>query len=521
MDNVGKTSPFHHPASGVRHRSRLAHDLPSEACAGCALDAVDGLLDPLATTFFETAAGETVTIAVHGSHHSARRLERLATGWVERHRGFEPPVQSRLAGTAARIVGQLDLDGSATARRAAAQHELGVVNDLTLLIGDGDRLCAGVALWRGLHSPAWDEGDARSLASLQPLIEHAYLATRRPVPAEQEAFAALTPRERQVARLLLAGATNAEAARELQVGAETVKSHTHSILGKLGLSSRRELAIALGRSGTPHRDGGGDGDHGGRDGGGRDDGGGAGDRDGVGGDARARLLSCVLRRARERAGVVAGGCATISPRGELIPGAARGAAGAGLVPDRRLLDAVHGSLLAHVVADAVVSEEDAGSSPVLWLGAETGIGGDPQLAALAASAGLAEPAVLLLRIHGRIACLLWLAVAAGGPPGDEALRVTVGEVEPLLRLAWAELPAPGGRDLRPALPLTPRERAVARLVLGGASDAEIAAAFQISVPTAKGHVAQVLSKHRVRSRTQLIASLAARPRRAPDRRADG
>ncbi len=52
----------------------------------------------------------------------------------------------------------------------------------------------------------------------------------------------LTPRELDVLRQVAQGKTNHEIAAELVLGEETVKSHVASILGKLGLTSRSQVA---------------------------------------------------------------------------------------------------------------------------------------------------------------------------------------------------------------------------------------------------------------------------------------
>ena len=72
----------------------------------------------------------------------------------------------------------------------------------------------------------------------------------------QSAIDDLTPRERDVLRVLSTGATNAEIAAELFLSAGTVKNHVSSILRQLGLSDRTRAAIVanrydLGRSETP------------------------------------------------------------------------------------------------------------------------------------------------------------------------------------------------------------------------------------------------------------------------------
>jgi DNA-binding NarL/FixJ family response regulator len=52
----------------------------------------------------------------------------------------------------------------------------------------------------------------------------------------------LTQRQAEVLPLLQQGRSNAQIALTLHVGVETIRTHAHNIYGKLGVSSRRELA---------------------------------------------------------------------------------------------------------------------------------------------------------------------------------------------------------------------------------------------------------------------------------------
>jgi NarL family two-component system response regulator LiaR len=63
--------------------------------------------------------------------------------------------------------------------------------------------------------------------------------------AQQPAFV-LTPREREVLRLMVEGANNSEISERLFIGLSTTKKYVSSILKKLGASNRTEaVAIAL------------------------------------------------------------------------------------------------------------------------------------------------------------------------------------------------------------------------------------------------------------------------------------
>lgn len=53
----------------------------------------------------------------------------------------------------------------------------------------------------------------------------------------------LTPRENEVRSLIGTGATNKDIARDLHIAVDTVKSHVHNILEKLGARTRVQIAI--------------------------------------------------------------------------------------------------------------------------------------------------------------------------------------------------------------------------------------------------------------------------------------
>ena len=77
------------------------------------------------------------------------------------------------------------------------------------------------------------------------------IAGAAPAAGAPDASPALTPREREVLRLLAAGRTDREIADALFVSRRTVNSHVANILGKLGVRSRREAAALVAHRPSP------------------------------------------------------------------------------------------------------------------------------------------------------------------------------------------------------------------------------------------------------------------------------
>ena len=59
----------------------------------------------------------------------------------------------------------------------------------------------------------------------------------------------LTPREREVLKLIVGGMANKEIASELFIAGDTVKKHVQGIISKLGVSDRTQAAVKAVREG--------------------------------------------------------------------------------------------------------------------------------------------------------------------------------------------------------------------------------------------------------------------------------
>jgi NarL family two-component system response regulator LiaR len=94
---------------------------------------------------------------------------------------------------------------------------------------------------------------AAGTATLSPdLLTRLTQALRRPPPPDP--LQPLSPREREVLRLIARGRSNRQIGRELAIGEQTVKTHVSSILTKLDLQDRVQAAIFALRHQTDGRE---------------------------------------------------------------------------------------------------------------------------------------------------------------------------------------------------------------------------------------------------------------------------
>lgn len=84
-------------------------------------------------------------------------------------------------------------------------------------------------------------GDAVFSPRLAGFVLDAFTGGTPPEPERESDLDVLTPREREVLRMIARGYTYRETAAELFVSIKTVETHVSSVLRKLQLSNRREL----------------------------------------------------------------------------------------------------------------------------------------------------------------------------------------------------------------------------------------------------------------------------------------
>jgi DNA-binding NarL/FixJ family response regulator len=157
-----------------------------------------------------------------------------------------------IQGTAALCRGMADGDVDRLMAAVAAYHQAGrplyqahAYENAAVLFAKGRRrsqahaaLDTAVDLYTGLDA-AWDTGRAR-LRIRQTGIRGGVSGPRR---RPKTGWDALTPTERKVAALVAEGNSNPAIANHMFLSRRTVQSHVSSILGKLGLTSRVELAV--------------------------------------------------------------------------------------------------------------------------------------------------------------------------------------------------------------------------------------------------------------------------------------
>jgi predicted ATPase/DNA-binding CsgD family transcriptional regulator len=191
-------------------------------------DAARGRGDYARATSFYTAS-LAYSSAATARPHIAASLERLAAVACSQDR---PERAARLLGAADSLREAIGADDVSGSERA-----------------DRDRAVAAAQLRLGADAFAAARSAGRAM-SLEEAVEYA----RAPIngssteieggrPSPQTRPTLLTPREREVTRLIARGLSNREIASQLKIAERTAEAHVQNILNKLKVDSRTQVAV--------------------------------------------------------------------------------------------------------------------------------------------------------------------------------------------------------------------------------------------------------------------------------------
>lgn len=144
------------------------------------------------------------------------------------------------------------MSGVETARRLHEQHPQLKVVALTSFAGQDlvlPAVRAGVAGYLLKDVGPAELADALRAVHAGGAPLHPQVAATVMASVTAGAQDPLTPREREVLRLVAAGLSNRLIARELALAEKTVKTHVSAILSKLGVADRTQAALYAVRSG--------------------------------------------------------------------------------------------------------------------------------------------------------------------------------------------------------------------------------------------------------------------------------
>ena len=140
--------------------------------------------------------------------------------------------------------------GAASALRSSLEHAFSFPERARF---EWAELSAREKLGEQAFTAAWERGAATStelaIADASDLLARMLESSAPLVPAGPLDQFNLTPRERDVLRLLVAGRSDREIAEALFIGARTVETHVSNLIAKLGVHNRTEAAALATREG--------------------------------------------------------------------------------------------------------------------------------------------------------------------------------------------------------------------------------------------------------------------------------
>ena len=229
-------------------------------------------LTALGQAWYTAEAANLVAVARLriGDAQGARQAALEAAGWAQRigHRGLVCQA-TFAAAVAERVLGGAAGDAHAALADAAALGLLPLVADgleiVAALAADGGRTVVATRLGRAAGRLRVELGMVASPlvrlldAAVEPACAEDALAWEAAVAyagrsrgrrsRPRVGWESLTPTERDVVALATRGLTNAAIGAHLLITAGTVRTHLRSVFGKLGVTSRAELAAQAARRG--------------------------------------------------------------------------------------------------------------------------------------------------------------------------------------------------------------------------------------------------------------------------------
>jgi DNA-binding CsgD family transcriptional regulator len=217
------------------------------------LDRIGRAEADIAAAGCERCRGELLLRAAEASARIGEpdRARALVAEWADAHPETDPVAA--LIGERALALAAGDLAG--LAETVARADSLGLALegvwarvDLGRALAASDRGAAVAALEDAARRASAIGAVTERMAAERALRGLGVRTWRREAATEVSSLGELTDREREIARLVAGGASNPEVAKALFLSRKTVEHHVSSILTKLGLRNRAELAHLLARN---------------------------------------------------------------------------------------------------------------------------------------------------------------------------------------------------------------------------------------------------------------------------------